>query len=183
MKLKVGDTVAVTDDVMKGTIQSIDDKMVTILTTDGFNMKFHEDELVKIIEEQSEIAKKVVVSFDLKEKGEVKRRRNSVGFKTQSVASGPMEVDLHINKLVKSTRNMDNFDMLNLQLDTAKHKLEYAIKNRIPKVIFIHGVGAGVLKAELNFMLKRYNVNFYEASYQKYGMGATEVHINQSKRN
>ena len=52
-----------------------------------------------------------------------------------------MEVDLHINQLVKSTRGMQNHEMLNLQLETAKRRLEFAIQNRIQRIVFIHGVG------------------------------------------
>ncbi|MFL1012109.1 Smr/MutS family protein [Flavisericum labens] len=95
-----------------------------------------------------------------------------------------MEVDLHINQLVKSTRGMTNHDMLTLQLDTARHKLEFAIANRIQKVVFIHGVGEGVLKLELEYLFGRYgNVKFYDANYQKYGLGATEVYILQNAKN
>jgi dsDNA-specific endonuclease/ATPase MutS2 len=70
--------------------------------------------------------------------------------------------------------------MLNLQIDTAKRKLEYAIQKRISKVVFIHGVGEGVLKSELQFLLQKYPVKYYDASYQKYGLGATEVYIFQN---
>jgi dsDNA-specific endonuclease/ATPase MutS2 len=76
---------------------------------------------------------------------------------------------------------MDNYDMLSLQMDTAKHKIEFAIRNRIPRIVFIHGVGEGVLKQELNYLFNNYNVSIQEASYQKYGLGATEVYINQKK--
>ena len=93
----------------------------------------------------------------------------------------PMEVDLHINQLVKSSKSMSNHEMLNLQLDTARHKLEFAIRKRIQKVVFIHGVGEGVLKMELEYLLGRYsNVKYYDADYQKYGLGATEVYILQN---
>ena len=92
-----------------------------------------------------------------------------------------MEVDLHIHHLTNSTKNMSNFEMLNLQLDTARSQLEFAIRKRIQKVVFIHGVGQGVLKAELETLLSRYNnVNFYEASFSEYGAGATEVYIYQN---
>ena len=91
-----------------------------------------------------------------------------------------LEVDLHINQLIKSTRGLDNYDMLNLQLDTAKSKIEFAISKRISKVVFIHGVGEGVLKAELQSLLNRYPVKFYDASYKKYGLGATEVYVYQN---
>ncbi|HZJ19117.1 MAG TPA: Smr/MutS family protein, partial [Pricia sp.] len=79
-----------------------------------------------------------------------------------------------------STRGMSNYEMLNLQLETAKRQLEFAIKKRIQKVVFIHGVGEGVLKEELNYLFRRYeNVKYYDAEYQKYGLGATEVYIYQ----
>jgi dsDNA-specific endonuclease/ATPase MutS2 len=78
---------------------------------------------------------------------------------------------------------MSNYEILNLQMETAKRHIEFAIKNRIPKIIFIHGVGEGVLKSELDFMLGRYEeVYFQDANYQKYGQGATEVGIRQKKK-
>ncbi|MEO1031898.1 MAG: Smr/MutS family protein, partial [Bacteroidota bacterium] len=91
------------------------------------------------------------------------------------------EVDLHIHKLTDSTKGMTNFDMLNLQLDTARRQLEFAIKKRIPKMVFIHGVGEGVLRQELETLLGRYNnLKFYDADYKTYGIGATEVRIFQN---
>ena len=91
-----------------------------------------------------------------------------------------MEVDLHIHKLTGATR-LSNFDMLTIQLDTAKRQLDFAIKKRIPRVVFIHGVGEGVLKIELEYLFKRYdNVKYSEADPRKYGSGATEVYILQN---
>jgi hypothetical protein len=77
---------------------------------------------------------------------------------------------------------MASHEMLNLQLDTAKRQLEFAIKKHIQRIVFIHGVGEGVLKLELEYLFKRYdNLKFYDANYQKYGVGATEVYIFQNK--
>jgi hypothetical protein len=77
---------------------------------------------------------------------------------------------------------MQNHEMLNLQLETAKWHLEAAIKQRIQRIIFIHGVGEGVLKIELEYLFNRYDgIKYYDANYQKYGQGATEVYILQSK--
>jgi hypothetical protein len=93
-----------------------------------------------------------------------------------------IEVDLHLNQLIKNTRGMQNHEMLNLQLETAKWRLEAAIKQRIQRIIFIHGVGEGVLKIELEYLFNRYDgIKYYDANYQKYGQGATEVYILQSK--
>jgi len=97
------------------------------------------------------------------------------------VERGIPEFDLHIEKLVKNFRGMSNFDILNIQTETAKRHLDFAVKNRIPKLVFIHGVGEGVLKAELDFILNRMEgVSFQDANYQKYGLGATEVYFKQN---
>ena len=70
--------------------------------------------------------------------------------------------------------------MLNIQLNTAQRQLEFAISKKIQKVVFIHGVGAGVLKEELQYLFKRYDgIRVYEGDYKKYGLGATEVYITQ----
>jgi dsDNA-specific endonuclease/ATPase MutS2 len=94
-----------------------------------------------------------------------------------------MEVDLHIEKLNKFHKRMDSADILITQIDTAQQKLEYAIRNRIPNLVFIHGVGEGVLEKELKFLFGRYPVRYEPASYRKYGMGATAVYIIQNIRN
>ena len=78
---------------------------------------------------------------------------------------------------------MSNYDILTLQTDTAKRHIDFAIRNRIPKIVFIHGVGEGVLKSELDFLFGRYeNIDFKDGNYQKYGQGATEVFIKQSTK-
>ena len=72
--------------------------------------------------------------------------------------------------------------MLNIQLDTVKRQLEFAFSKKIQRIVFIHGVGEGVLRTELEYLLKRYdNIKFYDADFQKYGIGATEVYVFQSK--
>ena len=72
-------------------------------------------------------------------------------------------------------------EILDRQLDTARGQLEFAMRKRIQRVVFIHGVGQGVLKAELRTLFRRYEgVRYGDADYRKYGQGATEVYIPQS---
>ncbi|MDR5592029.1 Smr/MutS family protein [Christiangramia sediminicola] len=173
-----GDKVELLDDDLSGIVQNVNGDQVEIKTEDGFIMKFSEDHLVKI---KSDID---VSDFDfeeiLKEKTPAKKPKSN-RIKPKERSAPPMEVDLHIHQLVKSSRNMSNHEMLNLQLDTARHKLEFAMRKRIQKIVFIHGVGEGVLKMELEYLLGRYsNIKFYDADYQKYGLGATEVYIFQN---
>lgn len=180
MCLQIGNKVAVLDDVIKGEVVAVAKNLVTIVTKDGMHFRFEAKELVKIEKEQHELSKFLNINNPLlKEKVNEKSTKKSAFTKQKNEVV--LEVDLHINQLVKSIKNLDNFDMLNLQLDTAKRKLEFAINKRISKIIFIHGVGEGVLKSELIRLLSKYPVKFYDASYRKYGLGATEVYIYQNK--
>lgn len=86
------------------------------------------------------------------------------------------EVDLHISELVETTYGMSNTDMLKIQMDYLKKCIDQSQVEKISKLIFIHGVGNGVLKSELHKYLRGIEgVQFYDASYARYGRGATEL--------
>lgn len=88
-----------------------------------------------------------------------------------------LEIDLHIEQLIDDLRGMNNADMLKIQMDSFRKELENAIRTGIKKVVFIHGVGDGVLKNELRRELQRKygKYNFQDASFREYGFGATMV--------
>ena len=181
-KFEIGDKVAVLDDAISGTVIKINKDDISIETTDGFVMTFFVNELIKLnnTNELSGFFSTQSLSSVLKDK-EAPKKYNFTKEKKSRKDEFVLEVDLHIEKLVPSKRGMSNYDILTFQMEHAKHKLDFAIKNRMPKVVFIHGVGEGVLKAELDFMLGRYdNISFQDANYQKYGLGATEVYIKQN---
>jgi dsDNA-specific endonuclease/ATPase MutS2 len=178
----IGDKVAVLDDAINGVVISIKNSEIAIETMDGFTMTFFVNELIKV--NDTSILSKNIGSFNstkIKIEKEEPKPRSFVKVKKNKNEIPAPEFDLHIEKLVPNFRGMSNYDILTLQTDTAKRHLEFAIRNRIPKIVFIHGVGEGVLKAELDFLLGRYEqVFFQEANYQKYGQGATEVFIKQN---
>ena len=181
-KFEIGDKVAVLDDDISGVVIKVQNNEISVETTDNFVMTFFVNELVKInnSNELSGFFSTQSLGSVLKEKEEPKKR-SFVKEKRSRKDEFVLEVDLHIEKLVPSKRGMSNYDILTLQMETAKRQLDFAIKNRMPKVVFIHGVGEGVLKAELDFMLGRYDtISFQDANYQKYGLGATEVYIKQN---
>jgi len=177
-----GDQVSVLDEAINGIVVSVKDKEVTIETEDGFMMTFYVNELIKVNVSSNlmDYIKRINVSEVAKEKEIPKARSFIKERKDKHEVSAP-EFDLHIEKLVPNKRGMSNYDILTLQSETAKRHIEFAIRNRIPKIVFIHGVGEGILKSELDFLLGRYdNVAFQDANYQKYGLGATEVFIKQN---
>lgn len=180
---EIGDKVSVLDDAIDGVVIKVNHNEVTITTDDDFVMKFMAEELVKINKGSlTNLFSSKSVSQVLSEKVEPAKRSFTKEKKSKR-EDFVLEVDLHIEKLVPSVKGLSNYDILNIQMDTAKGQLDFAIRNRMQKLVFIHGVGEGVLKSELEFMLGRYEqVSFQEASFQKYGFGATEVYIRQNVR-
>ncbi|WP_333694972.1 Smr/MutS family protein [Flavobacterium sp.] len=182
-KFNIGDRVMVLDDNLNGTIKNISLQGITIETEDGFEITYEADELV-LDQQQNPIhsflskaqIQKAHLEKEPQEKpkwdGLLKTKKNEV----------VLEVDLHIEKLIPHWKRLDNYEILNIQLDTAQRQLDFALSKRIPKVVFIHGVGEGVLKSELHYLFKRYEgLQIQEADYQKYGQGATEIYFIQKK--
>ncbi|MCL1868234.1 MAG: DUF2027 domain-containing protein [Paludibacter sp.] len=90
-----------------------------------------------------------------------------------------VEIDLHINALLDSTNGMTNGEILECQINKFHQTLEQYKNNRGQRIVFIHGKGEGVLRAEIEKQLKtRYKAYYFQdASFQKYGFGATMVMI------
>ena len=177
----IGDQVSALDEAIDGVVVSIKNNEITIETDDGFTMTYFVNKLIKNFKTSS--LSKNIGSFNsdkIKQEKEIPKPRNFVKEVKVKGEIPPLEFDLHIEKLTKNFKGMSNHDILTLQSETAKRHVEFAIRNRIPKIVFIHGVGEGILKSELDFLLGRYdNISFRDANYQKYGLGATEVYIKQ----
>lgn len=90
-----------------------------------------------------------------------------------------VEIDLHINELLDNSEGLSNRDMLGIQMDKVESKMKSAIQSGVKKIVFIHGVGQGVLKQEVSNLLKSKFKKYYyqDASFKEYGYGATMVTI------
>lgn len=181
--MKIGDKVAVLDDDIEGIIIAADSKKISIQTDDGFEMEFSPNELVLM---DTSISKMEFAPNDIKavlSEKEVAKKKKNVGIRPKDRTRPPMVVDLHIHQLVSKTKGLTNYDILTIQIETAKRQLDFAIDKRIQRIVFIHGVGEGVLRAELEYLFRQYgNLNFNDADLQKYGRGATEVYVFQNKK-
>jgi len=180
-----GDKVAVLDDAINGVVIASKNNEVTIETDEGFTLTFLANELLKIGDSGNNLMDSVkrINAEEIKKEKAIPKPRSFVKERKDKKESPVPEFDLHIEKLVRKKGGMSNYEILTLQAETAKRHIEFAIKNRIPKIVFIHGVGEGVLKAELDFLLGRYdNITFQDANYQKYGQGATEVYFKQNTK-
>ncbi|GAA0757427.1 Smr/MutS family protein [Psychroflexus lacisalsi] len=172
---QIGDKVELIDDDVSGIVTKVESNEVVFETSDGFEMKVPFSLVVKIDGQLDVDLKDDILLQKLKSDLNPKRKGPSQKPKRQQPA---MEVDLHIHNIVDKTSHLSNFEMLNIQLEHSRRKIEFAIEKRIKRIVFIHGVGQGVLKAELHTLFRRYDqVEFYDADYQKYGLGATEIYI------
>lgn len=180
--MRIGDKVSVLDDAISGEVLEIGIDGILISTDDGFEMKFDQKELIVIDDEISKrefIPQNLLQVLSEKEEKKIKKPRVA---RAKDRMQPPMEVDLHIHQLVPKSNGMSNYDMLTIQTETAKRQLDFAIKKKIQRVVFIHGIGAGVLRAELEYLFRQYeNLQYSDANFQKYGRGATEVYIFQNK--
>ena len=182
--MKIGDKVSVLDEDISGEITGITKNEITIIDSDGFEYQYLEKELVCDSNDFSDLTISLQNISEIISEKEQKKNKNIPKVKSKDRSLPPMEVDLHIQQLVPKTRGLDNFEILNIQLDTARYKIKFAISKRIQRIVFIHGVGEGVLRYELHRLLKEYEgqLKFYDADYQKYGIGATEVYLFQNKK-
>ncbi|MDY6801194.1 MAG: DUF2027 domain-containing protein [Bacteroidota bacterium] len=89
------------------------------------------------------------------------------------------EVDLHIHELVDDYSNLSNAEILDIQMSRFTTALEGAILAGTRRIVFIHGVGNGRLKHEILKTLNRKypKLRYQDASFKKYGYGATLVMI------
>ncbi len=130
-------------------------------------MRLNPNPMEKVVEALTEKEVKKAVSAK-----EPARKRRRVVENTDM-----LEVDLHIHELIDDTAGLSNKEMLDLQMKHFHEKMDEAIKKRIKKAVFIHGLGNGTLKQEVRRELshKYRKYNFQDASFQEYGYGATMV--------
>jgi len=88
------------------------------------------------------------------------------------------EVDLHIEQLVENPKALTPVEMLDIQMERFTTALDDAKRKRLMKrIVFIHGVGNGRLRLEIQRVLnKKYpKLRYQDASFKEYGFGATMV--------
>ncbi|MGZ5243217.1 MAG: Smr/MutS family protein [Bacteroidia bacterium] len=93
----------------------------------------------------------------------------------------PEIVDLHIEgfDIKEGNESVMAESILRSQLENFRNMLEKAIAANKERIIFIHGVGNGTLKMEIQKVLMRnkYVSRWEEADTKKFGNGATAVYL------
>ncbi|MDY5194298.1 MAG: DUF2027 domain-containing protein [Candidatus Aphodosoma sp.] len=110
---------------------------------------------------------------------EVKNEENRKTTHKKRDKNDIIELDLHINELLDNTNGMSRGDMLKYQLDEAEKLIKQHLNHKGQKIVLIHGKGEGILRAEIEKMIKHKfkKCEYRDASFQQYGFGATMVII------
>lgn len=124
-----------------------------------------ENELDKITEDDF----KTIVKQKSEETG------NKIAVKKKSAEE--VVIDLHITELLDEPESLSKREILEIQLEKIESEMNAAIRDQVKRVVFIHGVGQGVLKQEVANLLNRKFKKYYyqDASFKDYGYGATMV--------
>jgi len=160
--LKIGDKVSVINEATEGTVILIKSKEITIETTDGFHQTYKKSELVLKPSDEIDRLLKMDIRID---KGNTQKKKAKG--KAKSV------VDLHYSGSFVLPK-----DILSYQLIQFKTEINLAIKANQQEITFIHGKGAGVLRTEIEKILRKNDLSHTEGSFSKYGVnGAIVVHL------
>lgn len=193
MKFKVGDKVRFLDEVGEAVIKKIiDDDLVVVEDDSGFDYQYQAKGLMlannrmeeydaydKVTPSEREIIDKNIDAEKVKVADKDFQNKYKSLEETYHKTADFMEVDLHIHELVDSETGMDATAKLELQIEHFERMLKNAERDRIRRIVFIHGVGEGVLRQKIRELLRMYypNMTFHDADYRRYGYGATEIRI------
>ena len=89
------------------------------------------------------------------------------------------KIDLHIEELVNSPESISNSRKLQIQLEVFEQNLNQAISSGMDEITFIHGIGNGILRKEIQKRLSEIkNIKYFkDAQKDPWGYGATLVRI------
>ena len=170
--MKVGDLVSFLDESGEGEIIEIDGNTI-LVDVQGFQKSYDISEIIKREQGfENKIINSQVINKDVSVSTKVKRAIDSEVF----------VVDLHASAIPNFRNQLKGHNILLFQMETAKNHLESARKNRLKKMIFIHGNGSGTLKYQLEQWLNSLSfISYQDASYRSFGQGAIEVKLYNSK--
>ena len=166
MQFKLGDKILFKTENQKGEIVKINSNYkVTVQTEDGFEVTASIKDLVKV---EVNTDKDIAYGKYFHQKDSDNKSSNS--FKRDK-SSTILKIDLHIELLSDSYQYLDNFEIVQIQLNECYLRIEKALNSNYQKLIIVHGIGTGSLKTEVHKLLRNYNLRFYLSK----DAGATEV--------
>jgi len=161
-KIKVGDRVSVIDDNLEGIVENVENQTVFFTTDEGFTMQFP--------------VEKVVVIGNILDTVNLRKPKEKFVKKTEKQDSkNPPVFDLHIEKLQVKHHHLSSAQKLEIQLNEVKRIIHRMKRKHYKEFILIHGEGKGVLRKEIEKILRQNGLKYTDAAYHEYGNGGILV--------
>ena len=161
--MKIGDSVSVVDDQVKGKITAIKGNKIIIKDEHGFEYDYSKEEIVlqeANIYENIKMVTKPETSKTVSKKHDKK----------------PFFLDLHLELFVKNPLEFDSFERLFLQKEKLLQTIDYCRKNHLKKLEIIHGIGDGVLQQMVYDVLEsQTNLEFHNREILHHQSGTVLV--------
>ncbi|WP_167613396.1 DUF2027 domain-containing protein [Maribellus sediminis] len=133
--------------------------------------------ILKIAAELSPDNLDVMTEADFKQLVKEKTQSDNPAKPARKRTTDEVVIDLHITELLDNSEGLSNREILEIQMDRVESEMNAAIRDHVKRIVFIHGVGQGVLKQEVAKLLQSKFKKYYhqDASFKEYGYGATMV--------
>lgn len=195
IKYKKGEKVKVIDDNLTGRVVEVKDNIIIIETDFGFEMSYEPNELLPDvpIDEEIDFSPKIPSPKEKAKKRkkenpekvfnvrkqitEEKKKKSLNAKKFKKIRKPPLEIDLHYGQLENYDRLLAKNLILSRQMASLKKRVQRAREHGYDRVVIIHGKGEGVLETEVKKWLNEMGYSFYDADFQRYKLGATEVEL------
>jgi len=161
--MQIGDKILVIDDDLQGIITKIEGQNITFESNEGFLYVYPSNKIV--------MTNPFVEGLFLQGKPHKKILKNKTVSK-KNIGKKPPVFDLHIEKIQAKHQHLSSGQKLQIQLNEARSIIRKMQHQNRKTFVFVHGIGKGVLKTELQKMLKKQKIQFEEASFQDFGHGA-----------
>jgi hypothetical protein len=191
-----GQRVKFLNDVGSAVVLRMEGELVVVEDEDGFERSVERRELIAALEPEVEADKygntiPDVATLLAQDVGEKRMRELQKEFEVRYQNSqatsmarrdAHMEVDLHIHELVDDQRGLPDRAKLAIQMDHFDRMMDIAKREKLRRIVFIHGVGQGVLRHQIRTSLDQHHPDctYREGDPRKYGSGATEVWLGQA---
>lgn len=191
-----GQRVKFLNDVGSAVVLRMEGELVVVEDEDGFERSVERRELIAAMEPEVEADKygntiPDIATLLAQDVGEKRMRELQKEFEVRYQNSqatsmarrdAHMEVDLHIHELVDDQRGLPDRAKLAIQMDHFDRMMDIAKREKLRRIVFIHGVGQGVLRHQIRTSLDQHHPDctYREGDPRKYGSGATEVWLGQA---
>ncbi len=171
---KTGDRVLFINENDKGTIlMFIGDAKAKVLNSNGFEELVAIKDLMPFPADTHDKGAYGNFSYskDEIEENPTFSSQKFIQFSNDKISQIVFKADLHIENLIEHYHHLENFEIIQIQLNRCEDCISFAKHEGIPRLKVVHGIGQGVLKKEIHQLLRGYSLQFFDES------GFTEVII------